>query len=61
MSWDDRAQVLRLRDASDGAYPGMKTTMAFNIVCGATNARAQSVIYTGRPLRVRAERLPLIR
>jgi alpha-D-xyloside xylohydrolase len=51
MSWDNRARVLSLR-ARDGSYPGMNTTMAFNIVCGTRNARAQSVIYTGRPMRV---------
>jgi hypothetical protein len=51
MSWDNRARVLGFA-ARDGAYPEMKTTVAFNIVCGTTNAHAQSVIFTGRPLQV---------
>jgi len=38
--------------ARNGSYPGMTTTTAFNIVCGITNARAQSVVYSGQPLRV---------
>ena len=51
MSWDNGARVLSLA-ARDGGYPGMKTTMALNVMCGTRNALAHNVIYSGRPLHV---------
>ena len=51
MSWDNNARVLSLA-ARDGGYPGMKTTTAFNVVCGPTRASPRTVAYSGAPLRI---------
>jgi alpha-D-xyloside xylohydrolase len=51
MRWDNGARVLSLA-ARDGGYPRMKATMAFNVVCGPTNAPARRVVYSGTPLRI---------